>query len=1036
MLILHCAFKRYFYVWAETQSSGEAEGDRHPGAASGEKALSALETAGLTSAERTPSDMSIPLPTAAGAPIHSTKLLYTEDGQELVPDAEMRKWTVPTVPMTVTDMIEIAEIVPGEARITEFGCLLSHGVMVGLDMLWVTECVRFASSLLDGGHFLPDVREIKSSKGELRYESVWRPLLMGDNAERFDTLVSVMPEVVRAAAGSRARPRDVLMSILETVIDGAVREQWSEKRDDGIGARRTAASVLAERKSRGRLVSALNPHALWASSLGWLGETEGLSVSLETIYEDVRSWWKRFEWYASAPFKLIVSLSEEPDKDGLWHLDYSLKLLTNGDIIPAEYVWTAGDLRSKKLQGSYMRRYMLLLLGRVGACVPEVMESLSALAPTGCMMTTQGASDLLSFRAASIESMGVDVAYPSWWRESSADRLTLRGRRIAGEVDPIVFAYTAWSEQQKSDDAKLSFVWELVLDGELLTPGESRKLRADESSLLKIRDKWIFIGRPEVDRAIKHSEGLPIRMTAAEAVRLAVRDPYVDGFIDAPDIDIVYRTLRGGDARVSLGAPAKMHGTLRPYQLKGYSWMAFLTSLGFGVCLADDMGLGKTVQTLALIQHHRDMGDKRPVLLVCPTSVLENWRVEMSRFFPGMNGYVHHGRTRARDDDFSRASAGAEIVMTSYSVLTRDAAFMSKIDWVGIVLDEGQNIKNPDTQQSRICRQLRSEWRVVLTGTPIENHVGDLWSVMEFLMPGMLGPRRRFRAEYVKPIQETRDRALMESLRRQVSPLILRRMKSDKDIAPELPEKIETKVFCTLKREQAQLYTEAASALTEEISGADGIKRRGVILAALTKLKQICDHPSLATGDADWAPERSAKLDRLLALTEEMDAEGGKALIFTQYVGMGRILKTQLQERFGEEVLFLHGGVAKEARDEMIRRFQLAGGPRFFVLSLRAGGLGLNLTGASHVVMYDRWWNPAVENQAIDRAYRIGQTKNVQVHIFCCSGTLEDRIDEMLASKKELASSLIDETDESWVTELSDTELRRLIALSPNAVDA
>jgi SNF2 family DNA or RNA helicase len=306
---------------------------------------------------------------------------------------------------------------------------------------------------------------------------------------------------------------------------------------------------------------------------------------------------------------------------------------------------------------------------------------------------------------------------------------------------------------------------------------------------------------------------------------------------------------------------------------------------------------------------------------------------------------------------------------------------------------------------------------------------------MEFLMPGLLGNKRRFNDEYVRPIQESRDTSLMDSLKRAVAPFIMRRMKTDKDIVPDLPSKIETKVFCGLKREQVSLYSDITDELSREIAGVTGIKRRGLVLAGLTRIKQICDHPSLLEKDGDYAPERSAKLERMLALAEEMFETGDRTLIFTQYVEMGNILKSQLQDRFGKEVMFLHGSIFKDVRDRMVRRFQEGSGPQFFVLSLKAGGVGLNLTGANHVVMYDRWWNPAVEQQAIDRAYRIGQSRNVQVHIFCCRGTLEERIDELISSKKEVANMVI-ESNDNWITELSDRELQRLLSLSPGVLES
>jgi SNF2 family DNA or RNA helicase len=446
------------------------------------------------------------------------------------------------------------------------------------------------------------------------------------------------------------------------------------------------------------------------------------------------------------------------------------------------------------------------------------------------------------------------------------------------------------------------------------------------------------------------------------------------------------------------------------------------------------MGLGKTVQTLAMIQKYRDMGHDRPVLLICPTSVIENWRMEILRFFPSMPFYIHHGSDRLKGGAFSFEAEANAVVLSSYSLLRRDADLFRGADWLGVVLDEAQNIKNPDARQSKAARGVRSAWRVALTGTPIENHAGDLWSIMDFLTPGMLGSRKRFIDRYVRPAEQSPDARSADELRDRIAPLVLRRLKTDPDIAPDLPDKIQTNEYCLMKHEQVRLYSSAAAELSHRIGRVDGITRKGLVLAALTRMKQICDHPSLALRDGNYDCGRSSKLERFLSLAEEMFESGGRTLVFTQYAEMGGILKHALQEQFGREAPFLHGGLQRAERDRMVSDFQAGSGPGFFVLSLRAGGVGLNLTNANHVVMFDRWWNPAVETQAIDRAYRIGQTRNVHVHIFCCRGTLEEKIDEMLSSKRRVADSIITDSGD-WVSELSDRELKYLVSLSPEAAE-
>jgi superfamily II DNA or RNA helicase len=961
----------------------------------------------------------------------------------------MREWSVETLPLEFSDVLEFTHIVSGGGEISPDGRLLAHGVMAALDLCYLTECARFAASLLNRACFLPDVRRTKLPEGDDRYESFWRPLLFGRDATKFENMARAMPDILRSydmPAGHMTSHR-ALREIFDNMIDSAVRHSWTKKLREAlpedhcdsdehltraiIGLKCGKQDITAPgKRTKGKIVNTLNPHSLWARSLGWLGEADGLSQSLESIYPDVRKWWERFEWLAKAPFKVCLEMKTPCGEDAAWRLEYMMKLPDTGESIHASKVW--GQFGGS--QGSYMRRCLLMMLGLVGSMVKPVLRSLDDEAPVGCEMSREEASEFLESQAESLDGRGVGIIYPDWWEGGKTDSLTLRGRLMSSGA-AAGRRYDAFSAIHAGSGEKLPVRWEFVLDGTMLSENERTAVFEEGVSLVRIRGRWRFIDPTRIAAILRHREGLPAEATAAELVRLAARDRFIDGFIDSPDLERVYDTLSDGAILEPLGAPSGMKCTLRPYQSVGYSWLSFLTGLGIGACLADDMGLGKTIQTLAMIQRHRDRGDLRPVLLVCPTSVIENWRREAERFFPGLSAYIQHGRSREKGCGFSREIMGKAMVLTSYALLQRDLELYQNADWQGVVLDEAQNIKNPDARQSKAARAIRSDWRVALTGTPIENHAGDLWPIMEFLMPGMLGSRRHFSNSYVKPIQERRDAELMKDLKRMISPFVLRRMKTDSDIAPELPRKIETRVYCGLKKEQARLYSGVTESLGREITGTSGIRRRGLVLAALTKAKQICDHPALVTKDGDFETARSAKLERLFSLADEMYETGDKVLIFTQYVEMGSIMKSQLQERFGREVLFLYGSVLKDSRDRMVRRFQEERGPRFFVLSLRAGGTGLNLTEANHVVMYDRWWNPAVETQAIDRAYRIGQKRNVHVHIFCCRGTLEERIDEIIESKKDVADRII-ESGEDWITELSDSDIQRFLLLRPAAMEA
>lgn len=968
----------------------------------------------------------------------------------------MKTWRVSGIDLDPHNLIPLLPLFSSGKEITQDGRMLAPGVIMGLDFCYVMECYRFAASLLERGRFLPDLRTRlpEAIDGEMTgCESVWRPLLLGGDAERFRTLARIMPGGLRLEHPAFDDPSErPLHGILECMIDGIVRYAWSRKRmkdseESEENSHGRLAGVLVkraspdrpkpdrERRKRGRLVSPLNPHALWTRSLGWSGRRQGggdpdaLSRSMKSIYGDVRDWWQRFEWLALVPYKLCLALEER--RTG-WRLEYFMKELNTGRAVPAETIWRASPDENEG--ASYMRRYMLLFLGRIGATVEAVKRSMRLPAPTGCALSTAEASDFIACHATTLASQGICVILPEWCREDGGHKLRIRGRLLGGKAPRDFLSKIMRTKDAAQTEEPLTFRWELVFGETVLTTRERTQIMEEGASLLKIDGRWAFIHPDQRKKLRALLEKTPSRLAATEALRLSAETPHFDGFLDAPELEEAYDALAKGGLGKTLPMPTGMRGALRPYQLRGYSWLCLLSNLKLGACLADDMGLGKTVQALATIQHHRNNGENRPVLLVCPTSVLENWRLEIARFLPDMRTFLHHGPHRPKGDDFTKATRGTSVVLSSYAILQRDTTLYRRIEWAGIILDEAQNIKNPDTQQSRTIRGMQADWRLVLTGTPVENHVGDLWSIMEFLMPGMLGSRRGFVREYVKPIQEEHDLERMKNLNRAVAPFILRRLKSDKEIAPELPPKIETKVFCGLGREQIRLYAKLTSTLDRDIAKAEGIKRKGLVLAALTRAKQICDHPSLVLKDGDFGMERSAKMKRALELADEMFEAGDRVLFFTQYVEMGDILKIALQERFGKEVLFLHGGVPKDSRDRMIRFFQEKPGPRFFILSLKAGGVGLNLTNANHIVLYDRWWNPAVERQAIDRAHRIGQTHNVHVHVFCCKGTLEERIDEISASKKEIADRIVD-SGENWITELSDGELSRFFSLGPGLLE-
>jgi SNF2 family DNA or RNA helicase len=489
-----------------------------------------------------------------------------------------------------------------------------------------------------------------------------------------------------------------------------------------------------------------------------------------------------------------------------------------------------------------------------------------------------------------------------------------------------------------------------------------------------------------------------------------------------------------------IGTPAKLRATLRGYQQRGLGWLFHRTRLGLGALLADDMGLGKTVQLIALLLQLREYDEANSedgggaTLLVCPASLVGNWERELARFGPSLKVIRHHGSARHKDaTNLQSRSGGHDIVLTTYGLVRRDADLLAKVSWGMVVCDEAQNIKNPGSAQAKAVRGLTSRRKVALSGTPVENRLTELWGLMEFLNPGLLGTMDRFRREIALPLERERDARALRWLKAATSPFILRRMKSDPAIAPELPEKEIIRVFCSLTEEQAKLYKKAVEDSLGALDSLTGIERSGRVLKLLTEVKQICNHPSHYLDDHESLSGRSGKLERAAEMLEEIVESGERTLIFTQYVEMGTRLCRYLERRLNVPVPFFHGGLSLEERDEMVRQFQEhENGPPILVLSLRAGGVGLNLTRASHVLHYDRWWNPAIEDQATDRAYRIGQTKRVQVHHLITIGTLEEKIDRMLEEKRGLADAVV-AGGEQWLTQLSTDELRALVSLGSDA---
>jgi len=641
--------------------------------------------------------------------------------------------------------------------------------------------------------------------------------------------------------------------------------------------------------------------------------------------------------------------------------------------------------------------------------------------------------------APQLETAGVVVRMPAVWRGNRPPRPrvtgTVGGKKPAG----------------LGQDALLDFRMEVTLDGEPLTAAEIRELLAQSEGLALVRGRWVEVDREQLSRMMERFREVERTATAnglgfAEAMRLlAGADVAGDDTAAADDADWAQvvagswlaetlKGLRSPEGLAQIDPGAALNGTLRPYQQVGVRWLYLLARLGLGACLADDMGLGKTIQVLSLLLVlKRQTSEKyEPSLLVAPASLLANWASEIERFAPGLKALIAHPSALPAADLKALTPEriqDVDLVITSYGSLLR-IRWIAERSWRLVVLDEAQAIKNPDAKQTRVARQLKARARLALTGTPVENRLADLWSIFDFINPGLLGSAKEF-TRFAKRLAEG-PHASYSPLRELVRPYILRRLKTDKTVIADLPDKTEIKAFCQLSRKQAALYEQAVRELTEKLADATGIGRKGLVLAFLMRFKQICNHPSQWLADGTWREDDSGKWARLREIAEVIAAKQEKMLVFTQFREVTAPVADFLGLIFGKPGLILHGQTEIKKRKELVRRFQEDEAERFFVLSLKAGGAGLNLTAASHVVHFDRWWNPAVENQATDRAFRIGQTKNVLVHKFVCRGTVEEKIDQLIESKRQLSKDLLEGGADLLLTELQDEELLKLVALDIN----
>lgn len=794
----------------------------------------------------------------------------------------------------------------------------------------------------------------------------------------------------------------------------------------------------------------------------------GEEASAATAGMDARSWLVQVGWRAdTAPFRPVLQLLEPGEEDELWRLRLVLQDKQDAAVLAPVRLSARGEAFGSWPRGwtAHVRERSASWLERLRASLPaeRLADGEDVL---GKPLDTTAAWKFLTADSRRLLEAGWQVLLPSWWEAVSRKKPKLRAKIAQDQPVPGARSLLGLG-------AILSFDWRVAIGDAELSEAEFMRLAARNERLVRFRGQWIALDPAlleQIRQAIEgmdKSKGLSF-LDALQLHLLGNGDSQGKGTpqTSSPEeeetrlrIEVelnehlanLIAQLNQQKEWPKVEPPSGLRAELRGYQLDGFSWLAFLRRIGLGACLADDMGLGKTVQLIAYLLHAKESPAETdgplPSLIVCPTSVLGNWQKELQRFAPSLRVMLHYGSGRLSGEAFQAEARKADIVLTSYATAMLDQKTIRDFVWGAVCLDEAQNIKNAQTKQSMAVRSFPARHRIALTGTPIENRLSELWSIYDFITPGYLGSERAFQLRFATAIEQNRDERRTAELQRLVKPFMLRRKKKDPAIQLDLPDKNEMKCYVHLTTEQAELYDRCVRELLEKLERLEDPERKGAILAALTQLKQACDHPALLEKgeeknarrpgeeeiDFEAVVERSSKLERLVAMVKELREEGDRCLIFTQYLGMGLLIQEALQKELGEPVLYLHGGTPKSQRDRMIERFQSRTlppeeQPNVFILSLKAGGVGLNLTAANHVFHFDRWWNPAVENQATDRAYRMGQTRDVQVHKFISLGTIEERIDEMLENKQQLSDNVVSGS-EAWITELSNDELRDLFVL-------
>jgi len=910
---------------------------------------------------------------------------------------ELNRWSVPSVILNDSDLVTTWFKFPPEG---------TGGMIYGEDLaFWMQVAYRLLVVLRDQ-RYLPQMIDTY-------YRTYYTQWVWWDDAHKFQALMKAMPMSAvsfRHTLDTYTELDQTFASVLDMMIDNFIRRN-------------------AKSKDHKYLVS---------------GNSGALPRGDYQHIERIRKAWG--QWQDNLPplpppFHLVLRLDEPEHDDAPWRITFLLQSAHEASlIIEAQNIWEAGpayDQLEAVIQ--HPRIFFMRQVARATDYSPLLNIQVNQRRLSHVLLNANEAYHFLIEDAVALEAAGFPVLVPDWWERQRKLKLRSQLQNVDESLGLL------------NKDTLFNYQWQVALGDDIeLSREEFEQLVNLKQPLVQHQGQWVALDEKQIaaakaffeqQRTQEGTVGLFDALHASAEAKAAANEIDDDALIQieppqvSAEVEKAFKRLRKQQQRKQVTPPNGLNATLRPYQLKGYQWLVTMREMGLGACLADDMGLGKTIQAIALWLYERErLKVSGPALLVCPTSVVGNWQHELEQFGPSLRVLAHHGAGRPDADAFPEAVQDVDIVLTSYALLPRDRDQLTAIEWDSVTLDEAQNIKNPVTKQAQVTRALKANFRLALTGTPIENRLSELWSLFRFLNPGYLGSRKSFQSRFATPIEKRNDPQAAQTLRQLVAPFILRRVKTDPKVIQDLPDKFENRIFCNLTTEQASLYEAIVRTELENIAQADNqMARRGAVLRMLVHLKQVCNHPAQYLKQKEIQPRASGKLQRLTEMLTAVRENGERALIFTQYARMGHLLQAYIADLLGESVLFLHGGTPGVKRAAMVEEFQQEDGPPVFVLSLKAGGTGLNLTAATQVFHYDRWYNPAVEDQATDRAYRIGQRQVVQVHKFIAIGTLEERIDALLTRKREIADQVIG-SGEGWISEMSDAELRDLVTLRAEAV--